>query len=1119
MAEDSTHIIDAFDLGHCSDEEEVDLALAPSEDAVPVPTDTGTSNETIVDGPPVVAPSLGSDTSPASKDGDPEETKADGNSDGDKSTAKQYRDNVIGFESTEDAYVPDTKDLLIREQVKKGGFGNLVSLEGSIRIQRKKSMIKLRKLSRHNTTFIASENDSEGELGHNRRTRLESFGRSNSIQNQRSRPSSGASSIVGEEGDGTAFSPSRGTLSRGMTLSTSLNSTDFSSIRGHSSNHRRRMLSDSANSTSEDEDGISIFNSMGSNAERRRLSSMISEIEEAEVEDDETHAIVKSLTAEKRKASFHNKIERRSTRFNLESLRNAKAVTTAKHCVVRFIWSYFFVWLLLVVWVLFIDDIRIIAFESTSDAAIFGVSWFIFAMFWLELLVVSIFLPGYTNSSLFWLDAIAAASIFPFESLESTNVVHTTSQLTYTTEITRELHVYQIIKSIRAASMALRASHFIRETYNAYGSLGEYDEYTDDIDAFNKTLHAAKFGLSPLKQRRQNRRMSSTAPQVSGEEGEDFLLQQNEKELSENSSTSIIAERLVKMMEIKTLGILCCVFLAISAFGTLQRVYHAEYIGLTMLDETFQHNPAQTAFIDLLGKQFVKSLEVGPASSWYAERKVLHLRVHNMTILTRRNSALRPRDTIVLQTAGKSSEVRVSVESTNKALARHSLIMTTLVLALLLVWDKVFREDYKRYIVNPIYNIISALGRLAADPRLAVEMAGQETSRQAAENPTEIDMIGKAIGKFGRLLHVGFGEAGVEIISRNLRHGEFDPVAKGRKVNAIFGFCDIRNFTDLCEVLRQDTMVFTNLVAQIVHESCHSRTGDVNKNIGDAFLVVWKVQALKNVMPRSNSDRDETNKDTRGKYETNVIKDVRPRRSSYVHHLTKKDNVVDLALDSFLEIRNLLQSNDEIQRYSQNATLQQRIPDFKISLGYGMHLGWAIEGAIGSRHKVDASYLSPHVNVSARLEAATKQYGVSLLLSEAFYSELTQARQGHCRPLDRVTLKGSAVPMNLYTYDVKHEHSSKPVSVDPSSRAPPEPLPNVDTSHTTATDERLWNSIFTAYRAGFWSKWKELLSIYRLRCPDDSPSLVMWDYLRSQDFKMPGKFKPGDYFFRSLTSK
>jgi len=48
------------------------------------------------------------------------------------------------------------------------------------------------------------------------------------------------------------------------------------------------------------------------------------------------------------------------------------------------------------------------------------------------------------------------------------------------------------------------------------------------------------------------------------------------------------------------------------------------------------------------------------------------------------------------------------------------------------------------------------------------------------------------------------------------------------------------------------------------------------------------------------------------------------------------------------------------------------IPDFKVRMGFGLHMGWAIEGAIGSEFKIDASYLSPNVNLAAWLEAATR---------------------------------------------------------------------------------------------------------------------------------------------------
>ena len=56
-------------------------------------------------------------------------------------------------------------------------------------------------------------------------------------------------------------------------------------------------------------------------------------------------------------------------------------------------------------------------------------------------------------------------------------------------------------------------------------------------------------------------------------------------------------------------------------------------------------------------------------------------------------------------------------------------------------------------------------------------------------------------------------------------------------------------------------------------------------------------------------------------------------------------------------------------------------PDFKVKMGFGLHQGWAIEGAIGSQFKVDASYLSPNVNMAARLEAASKQFGTAILIS------------------------------------------------------------------------------------------------------------------------------------------
>lgn len=87
-------------------------------------------------------------------------------------------------------------------------------------------------------------------------------------------------------------------------------------------------------------------------------------------------------------------------------------------------------------------------------------------------------------------------------------------------------------------------------------------------------------------------------------------------------------------------------------------------------------------------------------------------------------------------------------------------------------------------------------------------------------------------------------------------------------------------------------------------------------------------------------------------------------------------------------------------------------------MGFGLHVGWAIEGAIGSFYKIDASYLSPNVNMASRLEGATKQFGVPLLISGDLYDNLTSMAKSYMRKIDRVAVKGSRKPIELYTCDL-----------------------------------------------------------------------------------------------------
>jgi len=109
-----------------------------------------------------------------------------------------------------------------------------------------------------------------------------------------------------------------------------------------------------------------------------------------------------------------------------------------------------------------------------------------------------------------------------------------------------------------------------------------------------------------------------------------------------------------------------------------------------------------------------------------------------------------------------------------------------------------------------------------------------------------------------------------------------------------------------------------------------------------------------------------------------------------------------------------------LAEYRGHPGMQQRVHDYRVKMGFGLHCGWAIEGAIGSDIKIDASYLSPNVNVAARLEAATKQFGTWLLVSH-FMVNLCSPEMGLvCRLIDHVTVKGSRQPIRLYTIDVDY---------------------------------------------------------------------------------------------------
>lgn len=432
-----------------------------------------------------------------------------------------------------------------------------------------------------------------------------------------------------------------------------------------------------------------------------------------------------------------------------------------------------------------------------------------------------------------------------------------------------------------------------------------------------------------------------------------------------------------------------------------------------------------------------------------------------------------------------------------------SIMRTIFYMIVLFYGSHQLRSLTDQYVVGPIGRIMECVRRLADDPMGATGV--NEDEAHGDESGYETTLLLHTIDKIGRLLQVGFGEAGAAIIAKNMSTGDgtLDPMIPGHKMNAVFGFCDIRNFTDTTECLQEEVMVYVNKVGSIVHGATHDWHGAANKNIGDAFLLVWRLDA-----PR-------------------VMHSAKSFKSKAPTHIVDKGNMADNALVAFVKvIIDLKNANDEggnLFEYKAHPAILNRFgPGFEIKLGMGLHIGWAIEGAIGSSYKIDASYLSPNVNIAARLEAATKQFKTPLLLSHVFVDELSAPARKLCRMIDKVTVKGSVEPLGLYTFDIMTypKAFAEPVfAVHFSEKAGAAPVHErkrwdwaeaqqvvSDIQKQEGVNPRyfpVFQEAVEFYLKGDWASSAEKLKEVLTLKPDDGPTLALYGVLERRMFTKP----------------
>ena len=177
----------------------------------------------------------------------------------------------------------------------------------------------------------------------------------------------------------------------------------------------------------------------------------------------------------------------------------------------------------------------------------------------------------------------------------------------------------------------------------------------------------------------------------------------------------------------------------------------------------------------------------------------------------------------------------------------------------------------------------------------------------------------------------------------------------GEKRICTFLFTDVRGFTNLSEKLKPEEVTeIMNKVLTVQVDCIQAHGGMVDKFIGDACMAIFNAPL----------DIDEHEK-----------------------------RAVACARDMRTAIR----------------MLQKELPE-PIAIGIGVNTGEAIIGNMGSDTRFDYSAIGDAVNTAARLESATKEAGVDLLIGESTRKKVPDAT--FCK---KMYVKGKKKALKVYT--------------------------------------------------------------------------------------------------------
>ncbi|ULR45495.1 adenylate/guanylate cyclase domain-containing protein [Rhizobium sp. K102] len=183
-------------------------------------------------------------------------------------------------------------------------------------------------------------------------------------------------------------------------------------------------------------------------------------------------------------------------------------------------------------------------------------------------------------------------------------------------------------------------------------------------------------------------------------------------------------------------------------------------------------------------------------------------------------------------------------------------------------------------------------------------------------------------------------------------------------------FSDVRGFTTIAETLKDDPEQLTGLINRLLtplSDVVMDHGGTIDKYMGDCIMAFWNA-------PLDDPD--------------------------HALHAVRASLAMQAAISRL---------NGQLER---EAAALGRKPHV-LKMGVGINTGECIVGNMGSTRRFDYSCLGDSVNLASRLEGASKNYGVALLLGEET-ARLVAANYTVVE-LDRIIVKGRTVPSPIFT--------------------------------------------------------------------------------------------------------